>query len=370
MSDLAARAALTRLAEPGDPELVRWVNQLGATEVVGRIRDGSLDSRRLPQYRTRLTGRDLELDQFRARQLGIRLVAPGTAEWPPQLDDLAAMQPLALWARGAGNLAELCDRSVAVVGARACTGYGEHVAGTLGAGLADRGWTVVSGAAYGIDAAAHRGALAVDGPTVAVLAGGVDVVYPAGHDTLLDRIRENGLVVSELPPGSRPTKVRFLKRNRVIAALSRGTVVVEAALRSGAAHTAARAAELFRSVMAVPGAVTSATSAGCHELIRTKDASLVTDVRDVLDLVGELGVDDHPLRRGHVQSHDDLDETQLRVLEALPVSRVVGPASVARVAGLDLPSVLRCLASLSQRGQAEHVDGGWRKARGRRRGGS
>jgi DNA processing protein len=233
----------------------------------------------------------------------------------------------------------------------------------MGAGLAERDWTVVSGAAYGIDAAAHRGALAVHGRTVAVVAGGVDVVYPAGHDTLLERVRENGVVISELPPGSRPTRHRFLKRNRVIAALGRGTVVVEAALRSGAAHTAGRAGELFRAVMAVPGPVTSPMSAGCHELIRTKDVSLVTDAPDVLDLVGDLGVDDAPPRRGPAQPHDDLDETHVRVLEALPVSRLAGAASVARVAGLDLPSVLRCLGLLSERGQAELVDGGWRKAR-------
>ena len=363
MNDAVARAALSRLSEPGDPELGRWVEQLGAVEVLAQVRDGSLAARRLPQYQARLGGRDLELDQLRLRQLGLRIIVPGGGEWPRQLDDLGPARPLELWARGGGDLAELCLRAVSVVGARACTAYGEHVAASMGAGLAERGWTVVSGAAYGIDAAAHRGALAVHGRTVAVVAGGVDVVYPAGHDTLLERVRENGVVISELPPGSRPTRHRFLKRNRVIAALGRGTVVVEAALRSGAAHTAGRAAELFRAVMAVPGPVTSPMSAGCHELIRTKDVSLVTDAPDVLDLVGDLGVDDVPPRRGPAQPHDDLDETHVRVLEALPVSRLAGAASVARVAGLDLPSVLRCLGLLSERGQAELVDGGWRKAR-------
>lgn len=366
MTEVAARAALTRLGEPGDPELGRWVDRLGAVEVLARVTEGTLECRQLAHYRARLAGRDLELDQIRLRQLGLRLIVPGGAEWPAQLDDLAETRPIALWARGGGDLGQLCLRAVSVVGARACTAYGEHVAGHLGAGLADRGWTVVSGAAYGIDAAAHRGALAVDGHTVAVLAGGVDVVYPAGHDTLLERVRENGLVISELPPGSRPTKHRFLKRNRLIAALGKGTVVVEAALRSGAAHTAGRAGELFRVVMAVPGPVTSPMSAGCHELIRTKDVNLVTDSSDVLDLVGELGVDDVAPRRGPAEPHDDLDETHVRVLDALPVGRVVGPASVARVAGLDVPSVLRCLGLLSQRGQAELVGGGWRKSRDRK----
>ena len=180
-------------------------------------------------------------------------------------------------------------RAVAVVGARACTVYGEHVAGDLAAGLGDRGWTVVSGGAYGIDAAAHRGSLAVDAPTVAVLACGVDVAYPAAHDGLLRSVRAMGVVVSELPPGARPTRRRFLDRNRVIAALGRGTVVVEAALRSGALNTAGHADELSRTVMAVPGPVTSAASAGCHELLRARGAALVTDAADVLDLVGRPG---------------------------------------------------------------------------------
>jgi DNA processing protein len=233
LDDVRARAALTRLAEPGDVEMTRWVEQLGAVEVLARVVDGSLGSRRLTQYQARLGGRDVELDQIRLRQLGLRLIVPGASEWPGQLDDLGEARPLALWARGEGDLGALGLRAVSVVGARACTAYGEHVAGSMGAGLAGRGWTVVSGAAYGVDAAAHRGALAVEGHTVAVVAGGVDVVYPAAHDTLLERVRQCGLVISELPPGARPTRHRFLKRNRLIAALGRGTVVVEAALRSG-----------------------------------------------------------------------------------------------------------------------------------------
>jgi DNA processing protein len=368
VSELRARAALSRLTEPDDAELGRCLETWGPERVLDQIRAGTLPSKRLPRYQARLPGHDVDADLAMAYACGARLVVPGAPEWPAALDDLGLRRPVALWVRGAGNLARLSRRAVSVVGARACTSYGEHVAADIGAGLADRGWTVVSGAAYGIDAAAHRGALAVDGATVAVLACGVDLAYPSAHESLLARVREAGVVVSELPPGCRPSKPRFLTRNRLIAGLGRGTVVVEAALRSGAANTAGQAVDLSRELMAVPGPVTSAMSAGAHELLRTKHAHLVTDAADVLDIVGELGVDDSPLRRGAVLPHDDLDELHLRVLEGLPVQRAAGPASVARVAGVDIPSVLRCLGLLSARGLAEAVDGGWRKVRVRGRG--
>ena len=368
MSEVRARLALSRLAEPGDEELGHLVDALGAERVLEQVHAGRLQSRRLALYLARLPALDVEADLAMATAVGARVVVPGSPEWPTALDDLGARRPVALWVRGAGDLAQLGRRAVSVVGARACTAYGEHVAAGIGAGLGDRGWTVVSGAAFGVDAAAHRGTLAVEGATVAVLACGIDLVYPGAHDSLLARIRESGAVVSELPPGCRPSKPRFLTRNRIIAALGRGTVVVEAAVRSGAVNTAGQAVDLSRELMAVPGPVTSAMSAGCHELLRTKGAHLVTDAADVLDIVGELGVDASPLRRGAVLPHDDLDELHLRVLEGLPVQRAVGPASVARVSGVDIPSVLRCLGLLAARGLAETVDGGWRKVRVRRAG--
>jgi DNA processing protein len=366
VAEVRARAALSRLAEPDDAELGRFLDDVGPEQVLAQIRAATLPSDRLPRYQARLPGHDVDADLAMAAAVGARVVVPGAPEWPVALDDLGWRRPVARWVRGDGDLARLTRRAVSVVGARACTSYGEHVAADIGAGLGDRGWTVVSGAAFGIDAAAHRGALAVEGATVAVLACGVDQAYPSAHEQLLARVQEAGVVVSELPPGCRPSKPRFLTRNRLIAALGRGTVVVEAALRSGAANTAGQAVDLSRELMAVPGPVTSAMSAGCHELMRTKDARLVTDAADVLDIVGELGVDDSPLRRGVELPHDHLDELHLRVLEGLPVRRAVGPASVARVAGVDIPSVLRCLGLLSARGLAETVDGGWRKVRVRR----
>jgi DNA processing protein len=366
--DRWARAALSRLTEPGDQLVGARVSALGAVAVLARIRAGTFEGERGERYAARLPGLDVEGDLAAARRAGARLVVPGDEEWPEPVDDLGAARPLALWVSGAGRLDRATRRAVSVVGARACTSYGERVAADLGAGLVQRGWTVVSGAAFGIDAAAHRGALAVDGVTVAVLAGGVDVVYPRSHDRLLAQVRERGLVVSELPPGSRPTRSRFLMRNRVIAALGRGTVVVEAALRSGARRTADDADQLSRSVMAVPGPVTSTMSAGCHEMVRTRGAALVTDTADVLDQVGELGVDAAPQRRGDERPQDQLDETGMAVLDAVPLRRAAEPGSVARVAGLDVPTVLRTLAELGRLGLAHQEAGRWRRTAFRRGG--
>jgi DNA processing protein len=361
-----ARATLTRLAEPGDAWLGRAVTELGPCEVLDRVRfPAHGEDEELAHYRVRLPALDADpgADLDLAARAGARLVVPGDEEWPTALDDLGERTPLALWVTGDGHLADAVTRSVAVVGARACTTYGEHVAADLAAGLGDRGWAVVSGGAYGIDAAAHRGSLAVDAPTVVVLACGVDVAYPAAHDGLFRSVRARGVVVSELPPGARPTRRRFLDRNRVIAALGRGTVVVEAAVRSGALNTAGHAEELSRTVMAVPGPVTSPASAGCHELLRTRGAALVTDAADVLDLLGDLVADARDARRGDERPHDGLDPTTLRVLEALPVRRRARADSVGRVAGLDAPTVLRALGRLAASGLADAQDGRWRRKR-------
>lgn len=361
-AEVRSRVVLSRLSEPGDEEMGAWVLRSGAEEVLARVRAGSLSSDRVAHYQARLGGADVELDLELAARVGARLLVPGDQEWPTQVDDLGAARPLLLWVNGRPDLAGLTRRAVAVVGARACTPYGEHVAADIAAGLGDRGWTVVSGGAYGIDAAAHRGAMAVGGSTVAVLACGIDVVYPAAHHDLLARVRSAGAVVSELPPGSRPMRGRFLHRNRVIAALARGTVVVEAAVRSGARNTAGHADSLSRPVMAVPGQVTSAASAGCHELVRVSGAALVTDAADVVDIVGELGGDASAERRGERRPHDDLDPTTLRVLEALPLRRWAAPDGIGRVAGLDAPTVLRALACLAAARLATSKEGAWRRA--------
>jgi DNA processing protein len=390
-----ARAWLSRAAEPGSVAFWRFVEEAGPVEAVRRLRGG-----RAPDVVRALVGargdRDATLaDLLRAERCGARLVVPEDDEWPHLLlhgltlatgdepDDprhhsprtTAPVPPVALWVRGGARLDEVAERSVAVVGARASTAYGEHVAGEFGHHLGVRGWTVVSGGAFGIDAAAHRGALAAGAPTIAVLACGVDRAYPAGHGALFHRIAEEGLLVSEWPPGAAPHKHRFLVRNRLIAALTRGTVVVEAAARSGAQATARRAQRLGRSVMVVPGPVTSAMSVGCHELLRDPDLGvvLVANAAHVVEAVGRLGEDlaDPPERPA--DPRDGLSDVACRVLDACPVRNGVSPERLAATAGCGVLEVMKVLPALELADLVEWTGTGWRLAtpperRGRSRG--
>jgi DNA processing protein len=254
-------------------------------------------------------------------------------------------------------------RSVAIVGARASSSYGEFVASELASGLAVRGFTVVSGAAFGIDAAAHRGALAVDGGTVAVVASGVDRAYPAAHQSLIQRIGDVGAVVSEVPPGSAPTRSRFLARNRLIAALASGSVVVEAGLRSGARSTVSAAVELCRPVGAVPGPVTSMVSAGCHEELRAGRAVLVTDAAEVAELVGAMGEDLAPAKRGETRPGDGLEPVTFRVWQSLPPRRSIGVEALTTAAGLSVAEVMSSLGQLESMSLAERGPAGWSRCR-------
>jgi len=294
-----------------------------------------------------------------------RIVVPGDIDWPAQLDDLGPQRPWALWVRGSGLPAVGTNRSVAVVGARSCTAYGERTASEFAAHIAGAGHPVVSGGAYGIDAAAHRGALAAGGVTVAVLACGVDVAYPSAHTALFERIAELGAIVSEATPGAHPTKPAFLIRNRLIAALAYGTVVVEARLRSGSISTYAHARTLRRSLMAVPGPVDSAESAGAHVLLQD-DAQLVTSGVDVLRLIAPLGEVDavEPWRLR--TEWDALATLEQQVHEALPArGAVTVDMLLERVREpLAVPALLGALAGLAQRGLvAEALDGRWRRIR-------
>ncbi|MEO6997230.1 MAG: DNA-processing protein DprA [Terracoccus sp.] len=354
-----ARAALSRLAEPRDLVVHQLLEQVGAAETVARLCAGQGGLARFAaRVRTLNTDRDLEI----AARVGARLVVPGDDEWPVGLDDLA-VPPWCLWVRGPLTLGEAVRRSVAVVGSRTATAYGEQLASELSASLCSRGWAVVSGAAFGIDAAAHRGALAVDGSTVAVLAGGVDRFYPAANGPLLARIAATGAIASEVAPGSAPMKSRFLHRNRLIAALTRGTVVVEADLRSGSRNTVSHASEIMRPVGAVPGPVTSMLSAGCHEEIRDGRAVLVTSVEEVLDLVGDLGVDACEPLRGPSLVTDTLPINDLAVFDAIPFRRPVDLDTIALVTTLGPLVVRSALARLESSGLVEADAGTWRRAR-------
>ena len=393
-----ARAALTYLAEPGDPALGALLAICSPAEVVAAIKADMLPGtgpgcgdtpasraaldRALGRWRARLPGLPDDERITDTGRDGISLACPGDADWPAALDHLGQARPYALWLRGHTDLRFACSRSVSVVGSRAATSYGGHVAGEIAADLGERGWAVISGGAYGIDAAAHRGALAAEAVTVAVLACGVDYPYPAGHADLFAAIAAQGLVVSEWPPGRHPARTRFLVRNRVIAALGCGTVIVEAGERSGALNTARHAANLGKPLMAVPGPVTSAQSAGCHRIIREWGANCVTRAADVIELLSPLSVPDalapgggpgcagarrRPGRRSGPDpdasrgpSRDDLDPDSARVLDALPARGGAGTSTIAVEAGVDLDTVLRCLGRLAGYGFVERCDRGWR----------
>lgn len=363
--DRLARAALSRMVDPGTDGLGRAVTSYGAAAVWAAARsDPSAPELKPPLVsllRAHAADATPEADLVRAAEVGARLVCPQDDEWPAGLAVLGDVEPLALWVRGEVPVGETLERSVAVVGARAATAYGGHVASELGYGLAGRGWTVVSGGAYGIDALAHRGALAAGGVTVAVLACGVDVAYPRPHDRLFARIAEEGLLISEWPPGTSPRPHRFLVRNRVIAAATAGTVVVEAAVRSGALSTGRKAALLGRPLMVVPGPVTSAMSAGCHLLLREEiGARLVTTPAEVVEEVGRLGDDLAPRPEGEHRSRDSLSPLLRGVLEAVPARASAGPAVLAGPTGLDLVALRRCMGQLISEGFVELTDQGYR----------
>lgn len=281
MDDRTALITLACTTEPGSSRVASLVAEYGPSGALDRLAD---ELRAEPAAPGRLRADQIPAMLERMEQISARVVVRGELEFPSQLLDLAE-PPLALWIRGPADLRTSALRSVSVVGARACTAYGERATGELANGLAAAGWTIVSGGAFGIDAAGHRAALAVGGLTVAVLACGIDVAYPRAHDGLLCRIGDCGVLVSELPPGSAPLKHRFLARNRLIAGLSRGTLVVEAARRSGAIATANRALELGREVMAVPGPITSMASAGTNRLLHEQSARAVSSPAEVIEIL-------------------------------------------------------------------------------------
>lgn len=369
-SERLARVVLSRIGEPGDPRLTDLVHELGAEKVLASLHDQAADNELGADLRERLESVDPVRELERVAASGIRFVVPGDAEWAPGLDDLAHAPhlherggvPIGLWCRGVLRLDEATHQAVAVVGSRSATSYGAEVATGMAATLARVSWGVVSGAAFGIDQAAHRGALVGRGPTVAVLACGPDRAYPAAHRSLIDYIADVGLVVSEAAPGCAPTRIRFLARNRIIAATTRGAVVVEAAVRSGALNTASWAGGLGRVVMAVPGPVTSAPSAGTHQLIRTRDALLVTSGEEVLEAVGPMGAFGLSDPRTPESARDLLGPRARQVLDAVPVVNGVDSRSIARTAGIAHLRTKEDLLALHRVGLVEHSLGRWRLA--------
>lgn len=373
----AAYAYLGAVTERPTAELWDLVEAVGPVEAADRVRTGRVAEQLASQSESRRARVDLAELFGAASEVGARLVVPGDPEWPEAalapLDlprssrpggrggVATALRPLGLWWRGPADPARALARSVAVVGTRAPTAYGRSVAADLSAGVAAEDFSVVSGGAFGIDAAAHRAVQGVGGCTIAVLAGGVDRLYPRGNDGLLRAVAESGAVVSEQPPGTGVTRYRFLDRNRLIAALTGVTVVVEAAARSGALSTAAWASALGRPVGAVPGPVTSVASVGCHLLVRDRGAVLVGRTADVVELAGRMGETSRP-PAAEPSPWDGLDDVTRRVLEALPTRGGSAPAEVAASSGVPSATTRAVLGRLLATGVVVRDSRGWRRS--------
>lgn len=372
-----AYAYLGAVTERPTAQLWDLVQSVGPVEARDRIVRGQVGSALLDQTEARRGLVDGARLLDTAHEVGARLLVPGDPGWPEwSLESLdrprgrsrdssggvpTALRPLGLWWRGPADPVSVLSRSVAVVGTRAPTAYGRAVTADLCAGVAAEGFTVISGGAFGIDAAAHRAVLGVGGTTIAVLAGGVDRLYPRGNDAMLRHVAETGAVISEQPPGTGVTRYRFLDRNRIIAALTPATVVVEAAARSGALSTAAWAAALGRPVGAVPGPVTSVASVGSHVLIRDRNAVLISRASDVVELAGDMGETAEP-PRGETSTWDGLDDVTRRVLEALPTVGGAAPSEVAVSAGVAPNTARAVLGRLLSTGAAVRGPGGWRRS--------
>lgn len=383
-----AVAALLRIGEPGDGLLKGLVEEVGPitvlelitavaagrtsaaeavealTPIVAAISGGGQLGEAFDRWAVRGADAQGQRDLDSVDRLGGRLVVPSDAEWPPVLSDLGPASPLGLWVRGHARLNEALHRSVAVVGARAASNYGTKCASDLAWDLAARQITVVSGGAFGIDAAAHRAAIAREGTTIAFMAGGVDRFYPAANTELFKQILDSGAIVSETAPGMTPMRHRFLLRNRLIAASSQVTVIVEAGWRSGALNTARHALELSREVAAFPGSVYSASSTGTHRLIRLHEAGLVTSCDDVVELFDneELALFDAPSLPSY-DPVDDLAEREKICVNALSTTKALDVGTLAARAGLTLPSTLSALATLELAGLSARRESGWVKLR-------
>ncbi len=366
---------LSRVVQGPCAPLSALIESVGVVEAARAVRECALpEPLRGPTAQRReidVAARDLETIE----RIGGRVVTPDDPEWPAwrmlglaQLEpgrDRDGAVPLVLWARGPRSLLESSERAIAVVGSRCSTGYGNRVTGEIAGDLAAQGWTIVSGAAFGIDGMAHRAALAVEGPTIAVLACGIDRPYPAQHERLLADIAESGLVVSEYPPGVTAQKHQFLARNRLIAALADGVLVIEAGLRSGARNTVKWARRLGRPALAVPGPVISAASVGCHRMIRDGEALLVTRAEEVVDEAGPLRLS-LPAAGAGGSPEDQLTGDEALTFAALPRVGSRLPLEVSRQCGLSLPVVRAALAALELAGLVASDESGWHRTARRR----
>lgn len=384
--ETASRIAWSTIAEPGDAVAGELVTVLGPERALGAVLEaadtgdvgdllgrcvesgvaGSEDAvafgavliAAVERWTPRLGRSDVADVLAAARTVGAALLVPGTSAWPGAVDDLGPHAPLVLWSRSAAAAA---GPGLAVVGSRANTVAGAEAAAEIASTAVDAGCSVISGGAYGIDAVAHRVSIAAGAPTTAVLAGGIDQLYPAGNVELLRNVARQGTLLAESPPGTRPTRWRFLARNRLIAALADVTVVVEAGARSGALNTAHHAAQLGRPVFAVPGAFSSSASVGCHRLVAQGRAQLVVHPRDPVDAAVASTTPFTADRRDEPLTGARHDPEVLRVLDALG-RRALSDHEVAGRSGMSLAEVADALALAQLQGLVVHTSGGWARA--------
>ncbi|MDR2897081.1 MAG: DNA-processing protein DprA [Propionibacteriaceae bacterium] len=353
-----ARMGLMALREAGDLSLVKAVADFGVVDLWRHLCSGR------SQVALAAVAQDISLESIIAQTaaIGASFLIPGDPDWPDHLAALSWSQPvnqvggapLGLWVLGDARLLRRAP-VVAMVGARAATTYGERVASSLAEDLVQRGCVIASGGAYGVDAACHRGALAAGGVTIAVMAGGLANLYPSGNRRLLERIGQNGVLISEHPPASPPYRSRFLVRNRLIAALADVTVVVEAGHRSGAQNTVSWALSLHRPVAAVPGPVSSAMSSTPHRLIRDQAAVLVTSAEEIIELCPEIS------SKPRVAESNELAAEERAVIRQLSTHAGRGVDTLSSCTGLPPLVVLAAVERLGQAGLArESADGLWR----------
>ena len=342
LNNLSTKSTKSMLLELGTP--IEDINRFGLFETTH------------PEQRQRWKPR-LSLELVRSAIYGIRKIGGSVITkqhevWPGQLADLTFYEPTALWVRGSHDALIKLQHSIAIVGSRGSTSYGEFATDVMVSALVPKGLSIVSGGAYGIDAIAHRKTLAMQGNTVAVMAGGIDRFYPSGNSELMKRIVQTGAVISEVPPGTSPTKWRFLQRNRLIAALAQSTLVVEANWKSGALNTVSHSERIGREVYAVPGPISSPMSAGTNKLIADGRANLVFDGDDLLD---RLGVQDRPITALELSG---LGAIEVRVLDAIGF----GSADIAEIclsAGLTRDEAKFGLGNLEMDGFLLRRDNTW-----------
>ena len=378
--DLIALAAWSMLCEPGDGAAGMLIDQLGPSVslelVIGRSKpevllrklgdagfafDGESEKQilsrlvdGLERWTPRLSLHNLvNAIELHAR-IGGEIIFESESDWPSGLVDLGVHRPRMLWYRGKRKSIESASKSISIVGSRACSSYGENTTREMVSAAASVGVAVISGGAYGIDAVAHRAAIALGTPTLAIMAGGLDSLYPRGNSQLLNRIIAEGALLAEVAPKVTPSKWRFLQRNRLIAAASQCTLVVEAGFKSGARNTAAHAASLQRHVFAVPGQISSPASQGCNLLIANKVAELIQSPADLLQMAGFASLECESLQAG-------LGALETRALDAVGYSPI-SSAEIAQSAGLTLNEVRYALANLQLSGLLVQQGSRWMRA--------